>query len=261
MRSSGAGLDRPGSPRPAGLVGRAAATVRRVSERRDFFAAIRAGEVDTLRGLLREEPGLLFARAEDGASPLLVALWTDQTASAQALLDAGSEIGFPEAVALGEAAAVAEGLALDLSLLEGRSGDGWPPLTLAVYFAREEVVTQLLAAGADVEAVATNPLQVRPLHAAVGLRDAAAALALTTRLFAAGASVEAVQAGGFTPLMLAAAKGRHELVDLLLAHGADATAESDGGDTAAMLAARRGHAELAERLSHAAVGPGAVGRR
>jgi ankyrin repeat protein len=220
-----------------------------VSERRDFFEAIRAGDVGQVRALVAEEPGLLFAAAEDGGSPLLVALWTDQLGVAQTLLDLGGEIGFAEAVALGEREAVAEGLALDPGLGERRSGDGYTPLQLAVYFARPEVVELLLAAGADVEAVAANAHQVRALHAAVGLRDEGVALALVERLLGAGAAVDAVQAGGFTPLLLAAARGRAALVERLLAHGADPTWESDGGQTAASLAAARGHQALAASLA------------
>jgi|CXWL01.1.fsa_nt_gi ankyrin repeat protein len=220
-----------------------------MSERRDLFEAIRGGEPAKVRGLLAAEPGLLGARSPEGAGVVQWALYCGQATIAEELCAAGAEIDFPTAVAMGEQAAVAAGLAADPGLADRRSGDGFPPLCLAAFFGQVAVLRLLLAAGAEVEAVAANPMLVRPLHSAAAHRAAPARQAMVSALLAAGADPNAVQHGGFTPLMQAASQGDAALVEVLLAAGADRRATSDGGQTAAELAAARGHAALAVELT------------
>ncbi len=54
--------------------------------------------------------------------------------------------------------------------------------------------------------------------------------------------------GGVTPLMVAAAGGHEEVVEVLLACGADASKRDAKGRSAAAAARAAGHADLAERL-------------
>ncbi len=71
-----------------------------------------------------------------------------------------------------------------------------------------------------------------------------------------GASLRERDERGFTPLMLAAAAGKHEICLLLLAEGADASETTADGRTAADLATAAGHGALGAALTPArATGP------
>ena len=67
------------------------------------------------------------------------------------------------------------------------------------------------------------------------------------KLLDRGIAVDACDPDGWCALLLGAAEGQTEIVELLLAKGADATARLDG-DTALMLAATRGHTAVVARL-------------
>jgi hypothetical protein len=187
-----------------------------------LFVAIKSGDVDGLTALLAGDPGVASAR-EDGVSALLVSLYHRQDGAREALLAAGAEVGPLEAAALG-----------DLARLDpdARGADGFTALHLAAFFGGAEAVRALLAAGADADADAENPLRVRPLHSAVASRDRESVRALLD----AGADPNVVQQGGFTPLHGAAHAGDAEMVRMLLEHGADRAATTDDGKDAQALA-------------------------
>src|SRR3954471_19919862 len=199
----------------------------RVSEA--LFAAIKSGDAETLDALLAADPGLANAR-EDGVSAVLVSLYHRQDAAREALLAAGAEVGPLEAAALGRQ---------DRLDPDARGGDGFTALHLAAFFGGAEAVRALLAAGADANADAENPLRVRPLHSAVASRDRESVRALLE----AGAQPNVVQQGGFTPLHGAAHAGDAEMVRMLLEHGADPEMTTEDGRDARALA--EGEAALA----------------
>ena len=60
--------------------------------------------------------------------------------------------------------------------VDGRTADGFTPLQLAAYFGAPGAAADLIAAGADVDAVADNPMRIQPLHAAAAGRHSAVAL-------------------------------------------------------------------------------------
>ena len=97
--------------------------------------------------------------------------------------------------------------------------DDLPIVMAAVFNVDQSVVSVLIAAGADINAVGTSGMSA--LHVAVALdrRDVAAAL------IAAGANVNKVDANGITPLCIAAHKGRKELFAALVAAGASVEAD------------------------------------
>jgi uncharacterized protein len=176
-----------------------------------LFAAIKSGDLDALSALLAGDAALANAR-EDGVSAVLVSLYHRQEGARDALLAAGAEVGPLEAAALGRL----EGL--DPS---ARGADGFTALHLAAFFGGAGAVRALLAAGADADADAENPLRVRPLHSAVAAHDIESVRALVE----AGADPNVEQQGGFTPLMGARHQGDEEMVQLLLDHGAHDSAD------------------------------------
>lgn len=183
--------------------------------------------------------------AADPASPILTALYQRTPDEARRLADAAPALTIWEASALGRDERIETLLRRDPALVNAHAPDGFPPLTLAAFFAPAGTVARLLDAGADLTAAATNEMRVQPLHAAVASRSLDAVRLLLDR----GADANARQQVGYTPLMGAAGSGRDELVDLLLAHGADPSAVADDGKTAASVAADHGHTTLADRLA------------
>ena len=67
--------------------------------------------------------------------------------------------------------------------------------------------------------------------------------------------VNAKQRGGNTPLTIASAKGRSDIVRLLLAAKANVSAADDDGKTALMLALENNHAEVAKLLTSVTSAP------
>jgi thioredoxin-related protein len=127
---------------------------------------------------------------------------------------------------------------------EERNAAGELPLTLAINARRLDAVDVLLAAGADPDN--TNRLGESSLHhAAVG--DAA----ILETLLTAGANPDTRDAGGVTPLMLAAADGRSDSIDLLKSAGARLDMKDYQGASVADWALRGGHEQLKERLETA----------
>jgi uncharacterized protein len=87
-------------------------------------------------------------------------------------------------------------------------------------------------------------MKLPALHAAAQIGTYAA----LTQLLSAGADVNARSSGGETPLMLAASRGRLDIIDLLIERGADVNAATEAGNTALMLAAARGQVDAARAL-------------
>ena len=102
-----------------------------------------------------------------------------------------------KAAKTGNVAAVKSLLASDPSLLEARDSDGSTPLHCATWKGHTDVVSVLLDAGADVNAVNQNThWGTTPLHAAAHANQAAIAKLLLDR----GADTKARDTEGHTPL-------------------------------------------------------------
>jgi len=153
--------------------------------------------------------------------------------------------------------------------------DGTTALHWAAYHDQAEIVTQLLAAGA--EADEGNRYGITPLLLACqngnesivrALLDAGAdadqsqrggeeALMIASRtgkpgavkaLLEKGARIESHDRSGQTSLMWAAAEGHAEVVELLIQHGADVAHRLDSGFTALLFAAREGKGDAVKIL-------------
>ncbi|HEX2413201.1 MAG TPA: ankyrin repeat domain-containing protein [Solirubrobacteraceae bacterium] len=210
-----------------------------------LVTAIKAGDVEAVRELVAARPELAASRDESGLPVVLVALFHQQPAAAEALLSAEPELGILEAAATGRADRVRELLAADPEARHARTPEGFTTLGLAAFLGGPEVVALLLEAGADPDDDADNPARVRPVHAAAAARD----LESLRLLLAAGADPNPQQQGGFTPLHAAAHSDQVEMARVLLDHGADPTITTQDGRDAARIAADDGSTRVAALLA------------
>jgi ankyrin repeat protein len=208
-------------------------------------ASIKAGDGEAVARLLHLEPSLA-ADHDEVRSAVMLAAFHQQPEIAHALLEARGPADLFEAAALGLEARVRAFMGWNPGCVVARSPDGFTALHLAAFFGHAGIVRCLLGAGVDVEPIADNASEVRPLHSAVagGSGD------VVDLLLAAGADANARQSGGFTPLMGAAAAGAATLARSLMDAGADRDARSDDGKTAADLARDNGHEGLVALLAH-----------
>jgi uncharacterized protein len=200
--------------------------------------AVRSGDRDALRSLLRKQPDV-NATEGDGSTALHWASYQDDLESAHLLIRAGAKVN----------------AANDL---------GVTPLWAASQNGSAAMVRTLLEAGANPNLAllaGETPLMVA---ARSGYPE------VVEQLLAKGASINAKGARGQTALMWAVAQKHPEVVKVLLEHGADIQARSDvwsemmavpphgylgynrqiphGGDTALMFAARVGDLASAKLL-------------
>ena len=210
----------------------------------DFFAAVRAGDAAAVARLLAEEPALLEARNEQGASAVLLACYSGRKEIRDLLVEKGARLELHEAAAAGELSRVRELVEANPAAAKGYSPDGFPLLAPAAAFGHEEVARYLHRNGADVNAKAANGSGYTALTGAVTSGHAAVARWLVEN----GAEVNYRYAKGYSPLLNAAANGHLEIAKMLLAHGADLYARSDDGKNALDFARERGHQDLATYL-------------
>ena len=209
-----------------------------------FFDAIKAGRADEVRQLVAENPSLKEARDASGASAILVAAYNMKPDVVNALLEAGAPVDIFEASVLGKVDRIQEILKGSPARVTEHAPDGFTPVALAAFFGQPAAVNALIAAGADVNAAAKNPLKVAALHAAV----AGGKLEIVKAVLEAGADPNAPQQAGFRAIHEAGTKANRALAELLLAHGADPLLPNDSGINAIDLAREKGHAEFADWL-------------
>lgn len=199
-----------------------------------LFDAIEADDVQKARDLVQANPKVASARTPEGVSALMMALYYRRTEIAALLRNAIPDLDLFEAAATGDL----ERLRFLLAEEGGagrRSGDGFTALHLACFFGKPDVARLLVEHGADVNAVANNPSQVRPIHSAVA-GPPETQVEVLELLLAAGAEADSTQAGGWTALMAVAKHGMRGAIDLLLKAGADPLRAADDGQTARSMA-------------------------
>jgi ankyrin repeat protein len=197
----------------------------------DLFDAISRGDGNQVRRLLDARPHLLDAE-RGGTSALMYALYTGHGELVSMFRDLGRKLSIHEACAIGDSARVTAMLDADASLASVRSGDGFTPVGLAIFFRQPAVARLLIQRGGDFTSHSTNPQRVAPVHAAAAVDD----LETMQLLLERGADANARQQNDFTPLHGAASRGSISMAELLLAHGADVEAKTADGMTVADVA-------------------------
>ncbi|MCA9918714.1 MAG: ankyrin repeat domain-containing protein, partial [Anaerolineales bacterium] len=123
--------------------------------------------------------------------------------------------------------------------------DGFTPLQLACYFNQEAAALWLIEQGADVNAVAQNPMRIAPIHAAATHGN----LIILRALLENGAEVNAAQEGGYTAVHQAAHRNNVPLAQLLLEFGADPHQPDAKGQSAVQLAQAEGNVAVTAVLA------------
>jgi ankyrin repeat protein len=182
-----------------------------------LFAAISEGNAARVRELVEADATLAGARNADGISARMLALYRGDFDVLEALVDAGPELDVFEAAGLGAEERLDELLAHEAPLVDARASDGFTPLHFAAFFGHPGAARILVEHGADVNAVADNPMSVQPLHSAA----AASCREIAELLLEHGADPNAKQASGAAPLDAARQNGDDALAQLLIRHGAN----------------------------------------
>jgi ankyrin repeat protein len=183
---------------------------------KELFDAIAAGDVETVQGLVASDATLAGCRNDEGISARMLALYRGDVDMVDALVNAGPDLDVFEAAGLGVEERLEELLAHDASLVDAVAPDGFTALHFAAFFGHPAAARLLVEHGADVSAVATNPMRVQPLHSAA----AASCKEIVELLLDRGADPNAEQEGGHVPLDAARRNGDDEIEALLLARGA-----------------------------------------
>jgi ankyrin repeat protein len=211
----------------------------------EMISAVQSGDAEGVTALIEDDPALASARDEQGVSAVLHARYAGRDDLVELIRPHVQPLDMAEAAAIGDAGRAAELLAGEPALANSQSADGFAPLHYAGFFGHPGIARMLVKHGADVNAVANNPMLVQPLHSAA----AAGRADIVQLLLESGADANARQQGGFIALHAAAQNGDHAMVKLLLDHGADAAAATDDGRTAADIADAAGHPEVVALLT------------
>ncbi|MGA2325431.1 MAG: ankyrin repeat domain-containing protein [Bryobacteraceae bacterium] len=206
--------------------------------------SIGRGDCRGTRDLLKANPSPVRAKAPDGASAVLLAVYCGHPEMVPLFVEHGARLDFFEACAARDQDRALALVEADPALIRQFSPDGYHGLGLAVFFGHQDLAEHLLARRAHVNTASANPQKVAAIHAAAARSN----VPMIRMLLSKGANVNAVQPGGFTPLDAAAFHGSREIVEMLLAHGADPARKTAEGKTAADLAAEHGHREVTEQL-------------
>lgn len=183
-----------------------------------FFSAIKRGDCDTVRAILKEKPEMAQAREPGGPSAVLLATYYQQPEIARLIMENGAPLDLFEASATGQVERAAEILDLDPDLVNAYAPDGFQPLGLAAFFGHLKVAELLLARGAQVNSPSRNDLRVYPINSAA----AGSHLEIVRLLLDHGADPNARQGENFTPIQAAVENGNEAMKQLLIDYGAAA---------------------------------------
>lgn len=208
----------------------------------DIFAAISASDINKIKEVVSQYPGVAHARNRAGVSALMQARYENKMEIVELLRKAASALDVFEAAALGDVAQLRSLVVSDPGVVKAQSSDGFTPLHLACFFSQPEAAEFLIQKGANPNAV--SPAQIAIIHSAAASRCAA----MVRLVLQAGANPNLQQQGGYTALHEAAMHNSVERARALLDAGADRSIRSEDGLTAAEMAAQKGNREVLEVL-------------
>lgn len=199
-------------------------------------AAVRAGDLETCRALLTEDPALVRTSSVAGGSLALEAHEREHAEIAELLFSArgdGLDMDVHEAASLGRPNGVRNALTADPLSMDEVGPAGFFPVHRAAYGGHVDALVFLLEAGADPGVTAENASAPTPLHSAVAgmarLGTGRRGLEVLKLLLASGADPSATMAGGWTPATAARSDELTEAAELLDAAAArKAAAPSEG---------------------------------
>lgn len=161
--------------------------------------AARQGDFDAVREMIAEGADL-DEKAQNGETPVILAVLGGHEEVARALIEAGADI-------------------------HGRNAGGFTPLHAAAYAGELAMAQLLIERGADIND-AQNKAGVTPLFPAIEEKHAAVA----ELLIAEGADLSWRERHGHTPVARAVFKDNGDMVRLLKAHGVDCPPLEELGD-------------------------------
>ncbi|XP_067045027.1 transient receptor potential cation channel subfamily A member 1-like isoform X2 [Acropora muricata] len=131
----------------------------------------------------------------------------------------------------------------DVNVIASMANKMLTPLHYAAWFNASGAVECLIENGADVES--SSAFGQKPLHYVVSR----ASVELVEKMLTKGkANPNSLDNQKFTPLHLAAQRGRLDILEILLAHGADFRLQNDEDETAIHIAAKEGRNEILRHL-------------
>jgi ankyrin repeat protein len=223
-------------------------TVRDNSGSGQIFVVAQSGDMEKMKEMLKDNPGLVFAKDRGGMTPLHLAAFCGQKGMAELLLAHQKNFDILDAAAGGSLEKIKSLLKDNPDLVFAKDTQGFTPLHWGAVSGHGDVLEFLLTNKADVNA--RDNVGRTALHFAAqnGWADVVELL-LTNK-----ADVNAKDdSSGFAPLHLAAYFGHTNVVELLLANGADFNVRAKTGITPLGDASSAGQMGVAEvLLSHGA---------
>jgi ankyrin repeat protein len=207
---------------------------------KEFFDAIKQGNLDEVQRLLSINSGLIYEK-DNGLSPIMVAAYCQKPEIVDFLCDKTGTLNIFEAAATGKTNQTARHLARDPLLVNAYSCDGFQPLGLACLFGHYETAEYLIKAGAVVNSTSRNSLSVPPIQSAT----AAGHIKIVLLLIKNNANPNVRDNNGSTPLHTAAQNGDVKMIYSLLYNGADMTICNHAGEAPMDLAVEAGHVDAA----------------
>lgn len=206
---------------------------------------IAQADENMIREYVLSHPESLKSKTSFNVSPIVLSCFYQKNRITELLFSLDEKIDFFEACAANKFDIVAHHIYQNHDIVNVFYDNGYTGLGLACYFGHEEIAKYLILKGANVNIPSDNEYRTFPLYSAV----IGNFTSLTATLLKEGANANIQQAGGITPLHIAAKNGNIELIITLLENGASVEAKTEEGKTPSTMAQENGHLEIAEILS------------
>ncbi len=234
-------------------------TVRDDSGSGQIFVVAQSGDMEKMMEMLKDNPGLVFAKDRGGMTPLHLAAFCGQKGMAELLLAHQNNFDILDAAAGGSLEKIKSLLKDNPDLVFAKDTHGFTPLHWGAVSGHTDVLEFLLANKADVNArdnvgraalglaaqndwadvvelLLTNKADVNAKDGTSGLAPLHEAAFfghtnVVKSLLANGADVNVRAKIGITPLGEAAFAGQKGVAELLLSRGADINSADDQGVT------------------------------